>query len=136
MSVGPSTCVRTTPTSLTASGAVSHGSSHHSALQESESAISIAAIGSSTRKPTTMSAAYSKRARSRPSRTASVRFPARRSVSMSRMLFTTRIAVTSRPTGTASAKDSQGQDSSCANVDPATATMPKKRNTKTSPRPS
>ena len=36
---------------------------------------------------------------SRPSLTASVRLPARRSVSMSRMLFTTRIAAASSPTG-------------------------------------
>ena len=44
------------------------------------------------------------RARPRPSRTARVRLPARRSVSMSRTLLTTRIAAASRPTGTARAK--------------------------------
>ena len=48
-------------------------------------------------------------ARSRPRRTASVRLPARRSVSTSRMLFTIRIAAASRPTGTDSARASQRQ---------------------------
>ena len=42
-------------------------------------------------------AVYSVRVRSRPSRTASVRLPARRSVSRSRTLLTTRIALASRP---------------------------------------
>ena len=44
-------------------------------------------------------AVYSARVRSRPRRTASVRLPARRSVSRSRTLLTTRIALASRPTG-------------------------------------
>ena len=44
-------------------------------------------------------ATYSPRARSRPSRTASVRLPARRSVSRSRTLLTTRIARSQQPDG-------------------------------------
>ena len=48
-------------------------------------------------------------ARRRPSRTASVRLPARRSVSMSRMLLTIRIAADSNPTGTASSEGQPGQ---------------------------
>src|SRR4051812_39892704 len=50
--------------------------------------------------------ANSRTARSRPSLTASVRLPARRSVSTSRTLLTTRIAEASSPTGTARANAS------------------------------
>ena len=53
-----------------------------------------------------------RRVRSRPSRTASVRLPARRSVSMSRMLLTTRIAVESSPTEIESQNGSQSSSSS------------------------
>ena len=81
-------------------------------------------------------AANSTRARSRPSLTASVRLPARRSVSTSRTLLTTRIAEASSPTGTASANASQRSSSVCTKYDPTTATIPKKRNTNSSPSPS
>ncbi|MEZ4639259.1 MAG: hypothetical protein R2856_30560 [Caldilineaceae bacterium] len=50
---------------------------------------------------------------SRPSITARVRLPARRSVSMSRRLFTTRIAVTSRPGGTAASTTAHESVSAC-----------------------
>ena len=53
------------------------------------------------------------RVRSRPSFTASVRLPARRSVSTSRPLLTTRIAAASSPTGTESANASQVSSSVC-----------------------
>ena len=74
--------------------------------------------------------------RSRPSRTASVRLPARRSVSRSRTLLTTRIAEASSPTGTASTSASHSIRSTCAKYEPVTATTPKNRNTNTSPSPS
>src|SRR3954452_18274243 len=80
--------------------------------------------------------AYSPRARARPSRTANVRFPARRSVSRSRTLLTTRIAAATSPTGTASTNASHVSFSTCAKYDPVTATTPKNRKTNTSPRPS
>src|SRR3954466_11866773 len=64
------------------------------------------------------------RARRRPSRTARVRLPARRSVSMSRTLLTTRIAAASSPTGIASANASHSSRSCWTKYDPTTATMP------------
>jgi hypothetical protein len=50
--------------------------------------------------------------------------------------LTTRIADASSPTGTASTNASQVSRSTCAKYEPLTATTPKKRKTKTSPRPS
>ena len=52
------------------------------------------------------------------------------------MLLTIRIAVASRPTGTASTNDSQVNSSRWAKNVPVTATRPKKRKTNTSPSPS
>ena len=91
--------------------------------------------GALTNAPATI-AVYSTRVRSRPSRTASVRLSARRSVSRSRTLFTTRIALASSPTGTAHANACHGSACTCTKYEPATATTPKNRNTNTSPSPS
>jgi hypothetical protein len=102
---------------------------HHDSEPDAATAIGM------TRATTTI-AIHSRRARSRPSLTASVRLPARRSVSMSRTLFTTRIAADSRPTGTDRAKASQTSSSVCTKYEPVTATTPKKRKTNSSPRPS
>jgi hypothetical protein len=54
------------------------------------------------------------RARARPSRTAIVRLPARRSVSMSRVLLTISSAAASIPTGTESTSASHSMCEVCA----------------------
>ena len=71
----------------------------------------------------------------RPNMTASVRLCARVSGPMSRRLLTTRMAVTSSPTGTAAANPSAVHVPVWRYAVPATATTPKNRNTATSPRP-
>src|SRR5262249_42187603 len=129
LSEGPSTRLRTTPTTPTANGmdaqlSISQGDipSAHSAGAQANAATTIAV--------------YIARERSRPSRTTSVRLPARLSVSMSRTLFTTTIALASSPTGTATANPCHGSFCTCTKYAPTTATIPKNRNTNSSPRPS
>ena len=132
LSDGPSVRVRTVRTIGIASGTASSGSSSQA---DSSSEPASHGTGAHRKAPNTITA-NSVRARGRPSRTASVRLPARRSVSRSRTLLTTRIADASRPTGTASTNASHVSRSTCAKYEPLTATTPKNRNTNTSPRPS
>ena len=132
LSAGPSVRSRTSRITGRASGSASHGSNSHAV---SPSPPSSHGSGAVTNAPSTIRT-YSPRARARPSRTADVFLPARRSVSRSRTLLTTRIAEASSPTGTASTNASHARCSVCAKYEPATATTPKNRNTNTSPRPS
>jgi hypothetical protein len=83
----------------------------------------------------TKSATYSQRVRRSPMRTASVFFPARVSLGMSRRLFTTRRAVARKPTGTAVANASHVRSSLWTNAEPTVATRPKNTNTNSSPKP-
>ncbi len=103
LSAGPSVRVRTVRTTGTASGTASQQRHSHGDSEPSGHG-----SGALTNAPAIM-ATNSPRARSRPSRTASVRFPARRSVSRSRTLLTTRIALASSPTGTASTSASHAR---------------------------
>src|SRR5207248_1961053 len=91
--------------------AVSHGAVRVLESQKESPPAAQMTIGATY--ATSIIVAYSRRARSRPRRTARVRFPARRSVSMSRTLFTTRIAAASSPTGTLNAKASHSNRSTC-----------------------
>ena len=84
--------LRTARTTGAASGSVSHGSSSHGVSGPNSQVHRRAAGRRRRRSPRTAI-----RVRSRPSRTASVRLPARRSVSMSRTLLTTRIARGQQP---------------------------------------
>ena len=136
LSVGPSTRVRTTPTSLTASGTVSHGSSHHSALQEpsrrsrSRRSAEHQEADRHERRVLEARALAPEPHRQRPLARAPVGVHVADVVhDEDRRRRAGRPGRRARRTPTAS-------DSSCAKAEPATATMPKKRNTKTSPRPS
>ena len=90
-----------------AGGAAWGGSTLHLASRSTSTVIQYDATGAPTgsvAKGVKSNNLYSQHARLRPSRTAIVRFPTAASVSMSRMLFTTRIAVARAPTGSEAAR--------------------------------
>ena len=107
-SAGPSVRLSTARAGLIASGR----------RDEAEQRPPRAAVGGEGHEQSEIGAADQARGRagalrSRPMRTASVRLPARRSVSMSRTLLTTRIAVARQPTAIESPNGSQSSRSSC-----------------------